>query len=141
TMPSLVYVAAISGAIHISNYYRDTVIEQGVEGAPERAIRHAALPISLATGTTAFGLGSLAYSDLIPIQLFGIYSAVGVAVSVVFLMLYLPATFQMWPDQHVADSTEEEKKKLLFADPMTSPKWRYVGEGIINHWGVVLVGC
>src|SRR5690606_33946204 len=70
-----------------------------------------------------------------------IYSAVGVAVSVVFLMLYLPATFQMWPDREIEQASEEEKKELLFADPMTSPKWQYVGDAIINRWGLTLAGC
>ena len=35
TMPSLVYVAAISGAIHLANYYRDSIHEGGLEGAPD----------------------------------------------------------------------------------------------------------
>ena len=34
TMPAVVYVAGISGAIHFANYYRDSVAESGVEGAP-----------------------------------------------------------------------------------------------------------
>ena len=33
TMPPLVYVAAISGAIHLANYYRDSVFEDGLVGA------------------------------------------------------------------------------------------------------------
>ena len=78
TMPALVYVAAVSGAIHMANYYRDTAREQGQKGAPGRAVLHAALPICLATGTTAFGLATLCYSELVPIQLFGLYSAGGV---------------------------------------------------------------
>ena len=41
TMPSLVYVAAISGAIHLANYYRDAIHESGLEGASLRAIQHA----------------------------------------------------------------------------------------------------
>ena len=34
TMPAVVYVAGISGAIHFANYYRDSVAESGVEGVP-----------------------------------------------------------------------------------------------------------
>ena len=33
TMPAVVYVAGISGAIHFANYYRDSVAEHGVAGA------------------------------------------------------------------------------------------------------------
>jgi len=35
TMPSLVYVAAVSGAIHLANYYRDTVRQSGFDAAPD----------------------------------------------------------------------------------------------------------
>ncbi|HEX4150283.1 MAG TPA: MMPL family transporter [Pirellulales bacterium] len=97
TMPSLVFVAGISGAIHLANYYRDLVLEQGSAGAPDKALHHAALPLGLATGTTAVGLVSLCYSDLVPIQQFGLYSAVGVIASLLLLCLFLPAGFQLWP--------------------------------------------
>ncbi|HEY5315009.1 MAG TPA: MMPL family transporter, partial [Pirellulales bacterium] len=97
TMPPLVFVAGISGAIHLANYYRDLVHEQGPAGAPGKALHHAALPLGLATGTTAVGLVSLCYSDLVPIQQFGIYSAVGVVASLLLLCLFLPAGFQLWP--------------------------------------------
>ena len=37
SMPSLVYVLGLSGAVHIVNYYRETVEEYGTRGAAERA--------------------------------------------------------------------------------------------------------
>jgi hypothetical protein len=111
SMPSLVYVTATSGAIHLANYYRDTVAEEGVVNAAMHAIRHAWLPLSLATGTTAVGLVSLCYSELVPIQLFGIYSAIGVVVSLMLLFFFLPGCLEIWPirtppGQHTAQSRE-----------------------------------
>jgi len=56
TMPSLVYVATTSGAIHLANYYRDQLAETGVqEGAAGRAVHHAPLPLPLAPRPTAGG--------------------------------------------------------------------------------------
>ena len=82
TMPTLVYVATTSGAIHLANYYRDSIREgTPIERAPGHAIRHALLPLSLATGTTAVGLMTLCVSGLVPIKMFGIYSAIGVVLS------------------------------------------------------------
>lgn len=92
TMPSLVYVATTSGAIHLANYYRDQLAETGVqEGAAGRAVHHALLPLSLATGTTAVGLATLAVSELVPIRMFGVFSAAGVVVSFVILVTFMPA--------------------------------------------------
>ena len=38
SMPALIYVLAVSGAVHITNYYRQAVIHHGFEGAVERGI-------------------------------------------------------------------------------------------------------
>jgi hypothetical protein len=44
-------------------------------------VHHALLPLTLATGTTAIGLATLAVSELVPIRMFGIFSAAGVVVT------------------------------------------------------------
>jgi uncharacterized protein len=97
TMPAVVYVAGVSGAIHFANYYRDSVAQGGIEGAPARALMHSWLPCVLAAGTTSAGLISLYTSDLMPIRMFGIYSAAGVLATLLLLFLFLPAWMQLWP--------------------------------------------
>jgi hypothetical protein len=96
-LPPLVYVLTISSGVHLLNYYRDAVREGGLLGAERRAIAHGWLPCVLAAGTTAIGLVSLATSKIVPIQEFGVYSAVGMLVSVATLLLYLPAALQIVP--------------------------------------------
>ena len=96
TMIPLVYVAATSGAIHVSNYYMESVREGGAVGAADRAIAHAWVPLGLATATTAAGLISVCYTDLVLIRTFGIYSAIGVALSWVVLVLWLPSALAAW---------------------------------------------
>jgi predicted RND superfamily exporter protein len=91
SMPPLVYVATTSGAIHWANYYRDAVAEGGAAGAPGRAVAHARLPLFLATATTSIGLLSLCASELLPIRDFGVYSAIGVAAGLIWLLVILPA--------------------------------------------------
>lgn len=140
TMPSLVYVATISGAIHLSNYYRDELAGgASLEGAPERAISHAWLPLVLATITTATGLLTLCYSELVPIQNFGLYSALGVVVSALLLFLFLPAAFQLWPLKPHATQEVEDTEPVV--DPFLSKRWQQVGWGIIRRNGWVALGC
>lgn len=142
TMPSLVYVATTSGAIHLSNYYRDAVAESGTRvGAATAALKHAALPLGLATGTTAVGLLTLCYSDLIPIQLFGIYSAVGVIVSLLLLVFLIPAALECWPPKlHIGAlaTTEEEAKK--WRPPEETRAWR-LGEWILDRHRWIAAAC
>ena len=57
---------------------------------------HAAVPLVLAAVTTALGLLSLCYSELNPIRLFGIFSAIGVVVGSLAQFLLLPAALAVW---------------------------------------------
>ncbi|MDR0391744.1 MAG: MMPL family transporter [Planctomycetaceae bacterium] len=97
SMPALVYVLAISGAIHIINYYRDAIREKGIPSAAERAVTIAWYPCFMASFTTAIGLGSLYFSHLIPIMKFGFYSAIGVLCTLLLLFFYLPSLLHFFP--------------------------------------------
>jgi predicted RND superfamily exporter protein len=97
SMPAVVYVLALSGAIHFVNYYKDERIEHGQHGAVERAVRAAFSPSFLAAFTTAIGLGSLAASDILPIQKFGIFTAIGVMVAFVLLFGIMPVLLHRFP--------------------------------------------
>jgi uncharacterized protein len=141
TMPSLVYVATTSGAIHLANYYRDQIAETGIQqGAAGRALHHALLPLSLATGTTAIGLATLAVSELVPIKMFGIFSSLGVVVSFVILITFMPAALELFPPRlklgKAADSAEQDTWRPI----EESPWWR-VGEWITRHPTISTVGC
>jgi hypothetical protein len=102
SMPAVVYTAALSGAIHIINYYRSTVAETARAGAPGRALKRAWLPCALSVTTTSIGLGSLCISELVPIRSFGFYSALGVVCTLALLFTCVPAALQLWPPREVA---------------------------------------
>jgi len=96
-VPVLIYVLTLSAAVHLTNYYRDAVREQGVEGAPQRALAVGWVPCSLSAATTALGLISLCVSHILPVKLFGIHSAVGIVLSVAVVFLLLPTMMALWP--------------------------------------------
>ncbi|MEE2685444.1 MAG: MMPL family transporter [Planctomycetota bacterium] len=142
SMPSLVYVLGLSGAVHIVNYYRDAVLEDGPDGAAERALSHGWWPCTLASFTTSLGLLSLYNSGLIPIKKFGLFSAIGVMASVILLFSYLPAALTTWPPRFSG------KKKLGGENKSRPPKhslltrcWMWIGRGITRHWGLAMAGC
>lgn len=97
TMPSLIYVGAISGSVHIVNYYRDACHEHGPKRAAEIAVSSSWFPCFLASFTTAIGLGSLCTSSLMPIWKFGFYSAIGTMATMIFMYSYLPSSLVVWP--------------------------------------------
>lgn len=109
TMVPLVYVTGISGAIHLSNYYLEAAREGALHDAPGKAVTHAAVPLFLAGVTTAVGLLSLCYSELAPIRLFGIFSAIGVVIGSLVQFTVLPAALAVWaPAARVRSNAEAE---------------------------------
>ena len=141
TMPSLVYVATTSGAIHLANYYRDQIAETGMQdGAAGRALHHALLPLSLATGTTAVGLATLAVSELVPIKMFGIFSAIGVVVSFLILVTLMPAALELFPPRLRIGVTADGKGADAWRPIESSPWWK-VGQWVTEHHALATVGC
>ncbi len=141
TMPSLVYVATTSGAIHLANYYRDQLAETGVqEGAAGRAVHHALLPLSLATGTTAIGLATLAVSELVPIRMFGIFSAAGVLVSFVILVTFMPAALELFPPKLRVGKLADDEQGAGWK-PIESSRWWAVGQWITQHHALATAAC
>ena len=128
TMVPLVYVAAMSGAIHLSNYYRESYARLNTDAAIGDAIRHAALPLGLATTTTAIGLVSLWYSDLFPIRLFGVFSAISVLIGLAMQLIALPALLCVWPrtktDKPAQPRTKEEEE--LEIEPLSAGWQQFV---------------
>lgn len=140
SMPSLVYVLAISGAIHIINYYHDAIRDGGLNRALERAVRFGWSPCFLAAFTTALGLGSLYLSHVVPISKFGVYSAVGVMATLLLLFLLLPALLHYFPSRKFAEQyggkghTEETSSRIEIW-------WRRTGVRIVSRNLVVAAGC
>jgi len=142
SMPSLVYVLALSGAIHIINYYHDAIREGGLEGAVERAIAHAWKPCTVAAVTTAIGLISLCYSNLIPIRNFGLYSALGVMATLVLLFLVLPACLAMWPSRQLAlDVAQTRRRNEEVQKNAVVYWWHWIGNAIIQRNGRGALVC
>jgi predicted RND superfamily exporter protein len=141
TMPSLVYVATTSGAIHLANYYRDQLAETGIqEGAAGRAVHHALLPLSLATGTTAVGLATLAVSELVPIRMFGIFSAAGVVVSFLVIITLMPTILELFPPKLKLGGAAAAESEGAWRPIEQSPWWK-VGHWITDHHALASAAC
>jgi predicted RND superfamily exporter protein len=96
-IPALVYVLSISSGIHLVNYYQDAIRDGAGKSATERAVGHAWKPCLLSALTTALGLISLGVSNLIPIQRFATFGAVGVLAGFVVVFLLLPCLLALLP--------------------------------------------
>lgn len=142
TMPSLIYVLGMAGAIHIINYYRDTVRDEGSLGAPEKALHHAFFPCLLANVTTAFGLVSLCISDIAPIRKFGAFSAIAVLFTLLLIYFYVPSALATFMPAVAAPKKKKEVKKDY--DPNESLGaldffWQSLGSWVVKNHRLVNV--
>lgn len=142
SMPALVYVLAISGAIHLINYYHHALPTGGSAAAPGMAIAMGSKPALLCSVTTALGLLSLCTSDLVPIRKFGLYSAIGVMQILVVLFLFLPAALFWWPSK--SPSAKGSKTTRVALEPPLPSRldrfWDNLGRWIIRHHASVSIG-
>ena len=90
-MPTLIFILGVSASVHMANYYRKAVKDGEGRNAADRALRDGAVPVTLSAVTTAIGLASLAASQVTPIRMFGIYSAIGIVASLPVILLLMPA--------------------------------------------------
>ncbi|MEM9185384.1 MAG: MMPL family transporter [Planctomycetota bacterium] len=145
SMPAVVYVLGLSGAIHIVNYYRDERDARGVKGAAERGVRIGWGPCALAALTTAVGLGSLGASEIIPIKKFGVFSAAGVLATVGVLLAILPVSLHLFPPKLPGDDPKNPgakpaKKKPKHGAPL--PAWAAAHARFVTHrYHVVTFAC
>jgi len=137
SMPALVYVLAMSGAIHLINYYHDAVREHGLDMAPERAVGHAWYPCFFANLTTAFGLISLCMSGLIPISKFGFYSALGLMLQLILLFCYLPALLYFYPSHRIA----AQGTLNIETDSVMQKIWRTMSNFMIRNSIAIALTC
>ena len=150
SMPSLVYVLGLSGAVHIVNYYREAADEGPLEAAPWTALRQGWWPCLLCALTTALGLISLCTSNLVPIRKFGFYAALGTLATVLLICIFLPAALQMWPcprrkNKRAGSAGDGSKRAGSVSDGRSEDTlhkciqnfWEWIGAWIVRrHWWV-----
>ena len=138
SMPSLVYVLGLSGAVHIVNYFRDTVDHEGYPGSPEKALSMGWKPCTIAALTTALGLVSLSTSNIVPIRKFGFFSALGVIFTLALLFSFLPAALSLWPPKDF--ETRKQSRGRGLSEYVTE-FWRRIGVIAVTRHGLVTVAC
>ncbi len=131
-MPTLVLVLTVAGAIHLINYYLDAIRHGGTNHAADRAVRVGWLPCTLACGTTAVGIGSLLISQVVPVRDFGTYSAAGLGVALLLLLLVLPAALDRLPGQQRDEATARRESSQRL--------WNWLDEIVDSHrrWVVAI---
>lgn len=93
----LVFAVGIADCVHVMSAYF-AFRREGLdhEQALLNAYEKTGLAIFVTTLTTMAGVLALSYSDLLPIKVFGVMSALGVFMALVFTIVLLPILLSLW---------------------------------------------
>lgn len=97
-LPALLAAIGIADAVHILSHYNEE-IARGEEKKPALKKTMLAMwrPCLFTSLTTGIGFASFTSSDIIPIRLFGLFSALGIALAFVFSLTLVPSAVSLFP--------------------------------------------
>ena len=145
-MPTLTFILGVSASIHMANYYRKAVSEGHGWRSADMALRAGAIPVALSSITTAIGLASLGASQVTPIRMFGIYSAIGIVVSLPIILLLMPAVMFQFRGRISKRSAGEHLNRRHRETGVSNRMSWMVHTVCKNHWAfsvpslIILVG-
>ena len=112
----LIFAVGIADCVHVmSAYFAYRREGQSHDDALYHAYDKTGLAIFITTITTMAGVLALSYSDLLPIRVFGVMSALGVFMALFFTMVLLPILLSIW------HPGSEQKKSNVFG--ALSARW------------------
>ncbi len=99
-MPVILMAIGVAYGIHILGRYYDELLERPGVSSPEAvlaAMREMWQPVVFTALTTAAGFLSFLTAAMLPIRHFGVFTAIGVLVALVFSLTFFPAVLAMLP--------------------------------------------
>ena len=97
-LPTLVSVICLSDTIHIlAHYYEHAAESPSRRDALVRTMSFMVRTCFLTTLTTAVGIGSLGLTGMRSLEVFALWSAIGIVISFILSIIVMPATLAMLP--------------------------------------------
>jgi predicted RND superfamily exporter protein len=109
----LIVVLAIADDVHIMQHWDEERRHGNAEHAFKATVAHLAAPLLGASSTTALGMLSLATSNVVAVQSFGIGSAVGIMVDFAISLVLMPTLLSL-----VKPETAEAPHERYFLAPL-----------------------
>lgn len=136
-LPVVLIGIAVADSIHIFSQYYEEVAENPNNSSREVVIKtmvHMWRPVTLTTFTTMAGFLGLSISaGMPPMQYFGMFAMLGVAVAWMFSLTVVPAALSMMK-LHTSRNFKPDRKDDVYAKAMS-----FLGRGVIRFPVTVLI--
>ncbi len=119
-LPSFLLAVGVGAAVHVlSIFFNHLQNHEDKENAIAHALGHSGLAITMTSLTTAAGLASFAGAEVAPIGELGLFSAIGILLSLIYTIVLLPALLSIFPlkakKNSAAESRHERMDRILTA--------------------------
>lgn len=138
-LPTLVFMLTLSGSVHLMNYHADIQRRLGSKHAGVRTLLVGWKPCALSSITTMLGMGSLITSQLAPVRQFGLFSAIGLGVATVFLLLGFPVLADWFCRVESKAHSEPSSTGMQHAMAERYLKWIEMSATPISLLGIALL--
>ena len=138
-LPPLIQVVTASGGIHLINYYLVARQSYEPENAAWGALKIGWVPCTLSATTNAIGLGSLIVSQLSPVRTFGLFGALGVALTLGVVLAFVPGTLAIWKPKGIARKAKINLEDGAFYGEV--PFWTWLSKFIARFHAAIVVAA
>ena len=145
-LPSFLLAVCVGSSVHILSYFY-TNYDNGEDkiSAMSGAIRHTGVPMLFTSLTTAVGLLSFGFSDLVPVAGLGLFGAIGAIVAFFATIIMLPSLVALFPmkvktttvkQENIIDAGIHQFLRLMVSIVMKSPLGIVIGSLVIMGLGI-----
>ncbi|PHZ83450.1 efflux RND transporter permease subunit [Paremcibacter congregatus] len=144
-IPIFIMPIAVLDAIHIlSDFYDRYPQYRDRKQTLKHVMQELSKPMLFTTLTTAVGFGSLALTPIPPVQVFGVFVAIGVVMAWFFTITLIPAYIMLMPEERFADfgldHSESDNNSLMARFLSSLGRLTYSGAKVIMILVFLLVG-
>ncbi|MFW6038957.1 MAG: MMPL family transporter [bacterium] len=141
-IPIFIMPIAVLDAIHIVSEFFDRYAHSGDRRQTiVVVVRTLFVPMLFTSLTTAAGFASLALTPIPPVQVFGLFVAVGVILAWVWTIMFIPAAIAFIPERRLASLARDRQTESAPAQTPLARLLPHVGRFSFRFAPLVLVGA
>jgi uncharacterized protein len=107
-LPSIMFIVSMSDVIHLMSKYLDLLRADYTKfDAIKQTIKEIGLATFLTSFTTSIGFLSLIFMSVQPIQVFGLYTGIGVMIAFVLTFIALPVLLYYFPPPKMIEKSKQ----------------------------------
>ncbi len=117
TLPVFILSIGVADGIHMFSEYRDHLLEgAGKKEAVKRTLQHLTMPVIMTSVTTAVAFYAISMTEIIQLNHFGIFVAIGTLVAMLFSLFFIPALLVVLPEKKLIRQKKGSKVEAAYAN-------------------------